>query len=221
MPEPEAAIERFALAHRKDAGGRRDAPIPHHDSAIVERGFRMENRQKKLDRKMGVENHTGFFVNADRSVALDRDERAELFVRQLRHRFRNIMDGLALLARQRENRVAAKLRQTTAQLRLKNHHERYGQEDGETANDPADDNEIQQLRNQGQGQKDDRQTGQHLGAAGPAKVEIAIINPDAEQNNFGEASPSLEPDLNEVLDHFAVSRSASVTRNAAAFSFTS
>src|SRR5437763_16670861 len=117
--------------------------------------------------------------------------------------------------------MAAELGQAAAQLRLKNHDERYGQEDGEAANDPADDDEIQQLRNQSQSQEHDRQAGEHFGAARPAKVEIAIINPDAEQNNFGEASPSLEPDLNEVLDHFAVSRSASVTRNAAAFSFTS
>src|SRR5205814_8263932 len=139
-----------------------------------------------LDRKMRIENHAGLFVNADRRVALDRDERAELLVRQLRDRFGNIVDGLALFARQRKNRMAAELGQTTAQLRLKNHHERHGQEDGETANDPTDDDQIQQLRNQGQSQEDDRQAGEHLGAASPAKVEIAIINPDAEQNDFGE-----------------------------------
>src|SRR5437762_1125365 len=126
MPEPEAAIKSLALTYRKDARSRGDAPVPHHDPAIVERGFRMENCEKKFDRKMRIENHAGLFVNADRRVAFDCNERAELFVRQLRHRFGNIVDGLALLARQRKDRVAAEFGQTTAQLRLKNHHERYG-----------------------------------------------------------------------------------------------
>src|SRR5438270_6175032 len=118
MPKAQAAIECFALTYRKDARSRGDAPVPHHDAAIVERSFGMENRQKKLDRKMRIENHAGLFVNADRRVALDRDERAELLVRQLCDRFGNIVDGLALFARQRKNRMAAELGQTTAQLRL-------------------------------------------------------------------------------------------------------
>ena len=145
--------QRLALAHREDASGRGDAAIPHHDAAVMEGGFWMKYGQKQLDGKMGVDDHACFLVNPDRRVALDRDERAELFVGQLGDRFRDVVHSLALLACERENRMAAQFGQTTAQLRLENDDERHGQENGETADDPADDDRFRQLGAQGQGQK--------------------------------------------------------------------
>ena len=41
----------------------------------------------------------GFFINANRRVALDRDQRAELLVRQLRYRFGDVVHRFAFLTR--------------------------------------------------------------------------------------------------------------------------
>ena len=51
MAQTEAAIERFPLADRENAGGRGNAPVAHDHSAIMQGGFRMKKRQEKLDRK--------------------------------------------------------------------------------------------------------------------------------------------------------------------------
>ena len=52
MPKAEAAIKRFALAHRENAGGGSDPTVAHNHAAIVERRFRMEKRKQKLGREM-------------------------------------------------------------------------------------------------------------------------------------------------------------------------
>jgi hypothetical protein len=117
--------------------------------------------------------------------------------------------------------MAAELGQPAAQFRLENYDERHREENREAADDPADDDEVQQLRDQGQGQENDREAGQHFGAAGPAKVEVAVINPDTEQDDLEEAAPAFDPELEDLLHHLAVFKSVSVTRNAATFSLTS
>ena len=80
----------------------------------------MKDSEDQLDRKLSIDYHARFLVNTNRCVALDRDERAELFIGQLRHCLGQIMDGLSLLARQRENWMSAKRSQATPQLRLEN-----------------------------------------------------------------------------------------------------
>src|SRR3954447_4312146 len=117
--------------------------------------------------------------------------------------------------------MPAECGQTTTQLRLKNDDERDRQEDGEAAHDPADDGEIQELRDQRQRQENNRQTCQHLRAARPFEIEIAVVDADAEQQDFEEAAPLIEPELKQLLHHTPVARRASVVRNAAIFSFTS
>src|SRR4051812_9007128 len=117
--------------------------------------------------------------------------------------------------------MPAERRQTASQLRLKNNHQRNREEDGEAAHDPADDGEVQQLRDQRQGQENDRQTRQHLRAARSFEIEIAVINPDAEQHDFEQPAPLIEPELEQLLHHTPLARRASVVRRAAIFSFTS
>src|SRR5256886_6396968 len=56
------------------------------------------------------------------------------------------MHRLALLAREGKDRMASELGQTAAQLRLKNHDQRYREENRETAKEPADHDQIQQRR---------------------------------------------------------------------------
>src|SRR5205814_3164697 len=153
--------------------------------------------------KMRIDRHAGLFVNSDRGIALDRDERAELFIGELRHSFGDVMDGLAFFARERKNWMAAQLSQAAAQFRLENHHQRDGEKNGETPDDPADHDEVQQLRDQGQGQENDGQASEHFRAAGPTEIKIAVINPNTQQDDFNEAAPALDPKLKDLLHHFA------------------
>src|SRR6476646_8572411 len=109
MPQTETAIEGLALAHRENTGGSRDPSVPHDYATIVQRGLWMEDREEELDGKMRINNHARLFINSNRSVALDRNQRAELLVRQLRHCFGNVVDGLSFLTCQGKNRMAAQL----------------------------------------------------------------------------------------------------------------
>src|SRR5712692_5976170 len=99
MTQAQTAIERFALADRKNTGRGGYSPIAHDHSAVMQRGFRMENGQRELDGKVGVERHSCFFVDADGSVTFNRDERAELLVRELSDGFGDVVDRFPLLAR--------------------------------------------------------------------------------------------------------------------------
>jgi len=122
MTQSEASVQCFALTHRENAGRGCDPPVAHDDSAIVKRGFRMKNCQNKLDRKIAIDRHASFFIHANRGVALDRDEGAELFICQLRHCFGKIVDSFAFFAREGENWMSAERGQATPQLRLKDHY---------------------------------------------------------------------------------------------------
>src|SRR5436190_577616 len=221
MPQTEASIEGLPLANRENAGGGGNPSVAHDHSAIMQSGFRVKERQEEFDGKNRIDNDASLFVNADGGIAFNRDERAELLVRQLGYRFREIVDGLALLARQGENRMAPQFGQAAPQFGLENHHKGDGQEDGKAADDPADDHEVQQLRDQGQGQENDRQAGKNFRSARPSKVEIAIINPHTQQDDLNETSPFSDPELNDLLAHITTSRRRSVARKAAAFCLTS
>src|SRR6267143_322511 len=96
--------------------------------------------------------------------------------------------------------MAAEIGQTAAKLGLKNY------------------DELQQRRDEGESQKNNRQPGQHFGAARAAKVKIAVVNSDTEQSYFDDAAPAFEPELEKFLRHDS---SASAARNAATFSLTS
>ena len=65
VPQTKAAIERFALAYRKNASRGCDPAVANDHAAIVQCRFRMKNRQHQLDRKIAVQHDTGFLVNAD------------------------------------------------------------------------------------------------------------------------------------------------------------
>src|SRR5262252_5699207 len=100
VPQPETAIQCFPLAHGKNACRSCDPSVPNDHSAVMQCGFWMKDRQHQFDRKLAVDDDASFLINANRRVALDRDQCAELFVRQLRHRFCQIMDSFSSLARE-------------------------------------------------------------------------------------------------------------------------
>ena len=65
MTQAKTAVERFALTHWKNAGRRGDAAISNNHSPVMQRGLWMKNAQEQFDRKIGIERHASFFVNAD------------------------------------------------------------------------------------------------------------------------------------------------------------
>src|ERR1044071_275531 len=105
----------------------------------------MKKGEEKLDRKNCIDDHAGLFINANGSITFNRNQRPELFVRQLGYSLGNIMDGLTFFARKRKNRVSAQFGKAATQFRLKNYNKSDGQKDGEAADDPANNNEVQEL----------------------------------------------------------------------------
>src|SRR5436190_13580027 len=122
MPQTEASIEGLPLANRENAGGGGNPSVAHDHSAIMQSGFRVKERQEEFDGKNRIDDDACLCVNADGGIAFNRDERAELLVRQLGYGFREIVDRLGLLARQVEIRVAPQLGPATPQFGLENSH---------------------------------------------------------------------------------------------------
>src|SRR6266487_3057073 len=114
--------------------------------------------------------------------------------------------------------MSTQLGQAAPQLWLKNDDQRDGEKDRETAHDPTNHDKVKQLRNQGQRQKNNRQPGQNLGAARSAKIKVAIINPDTEQDDLEDAAPALQPKMQNFFNHCST---ASATPKAPIFSLTS
>src|SRR4029453_8910696 len=131
------------------------------------------------------------------------------------------MNSFSSLTRQRENWMPAKRSQATSQLRLKNHHQRDGEEDREAPDNPSNYHQIQQRGDQGQRKKHNRQSRQHFRPPRPPEVEVAVVNSHPQQKDFHQAAPASEPEINELVNHFVLCRIASLTRNAYTFSFTS
>src|SRR5206468_3664412 len=181
-------------------------------------GVKLRSIRRRWQIEIRIERHSGLFVNADGRVAFDREQRAELFVRQLGDGFGKIVHRLALLTCQRKDRMPPQLGQTASEFGLKDHNEGNGEEHRKTAEEPADHDQVQQRRDESEGEENNRQPGEHFGTARATKVKIAIVNTDAEQNDFNNAAPAFEPELEKFLHHAS---SASAARNAATFSLTS
>ena len=77
-------------------------------------------------------------------------------------------------------------------------HQRHREKYGEAANDPTDHGKIQQLRDQRQRQKNNCEPGQNFRATRPAKIQITVVNPDAQQDDLDRVPPASEPRLNQV-----------------------
>ena len=99
MTEAKAPIECFSLAHRKNACRCRNPSVAQDHAPIMQGGFRVKDRQDQLDRKIAIDHHTRFLVNANGRVAFDGNECAKLLVGQLCHCFGQIVHCLPLFAR--------------------------------------------------------------------------------------------------------------------------
>src|SRR5437588_11634292 len=126
MAQTKTAIQCLTLAHRENAGRSSNSAVADDHAAVMQRRFRMKNAEKQLHRKIRIERHAGFFVNANGCVAFDCQERAKLFIGQLSHRFGEIVDRLPFLTGERKNRVAAEFGQTAPEFWLKDHDQSDG-----------------------------------------------------------------------------------------------
>src|SRR5947209_13256012 len=176
MPQTETAIQRFPLADRENACGRCNPAIPNDDTAVVQSGLGMKNGEQQLDGEIGLKLNACFFVNADGSVSFDGEQSAELFTGELCYCFGKVVNHFPLLAAKGKNRMPAQFRQGAPKFRLENNNQGDSQKDREAVNDPANDGQFQERRDQGQSEKNDRETGQHLRTPGPAEIKVAIIN---------------------------------------------
>src|SRR5215216_1469450 len=98
------------------------------------------------------------------------------------------MNSFSSFARQRENWMPAKRSQATSQLRLENHHQRDGEEDRETPDDPANYYQIKQRGDEGQREKNNRQSRQHFRPARSAEIEITVVDCHPQQKDFHQAA---------------------------------
>ena len=73
MPQTQAAIESFALAHRENARRRCNPAVTHNHATIMQSGFGMKNGEQQLNGEIGFELNAGLFINANGSVTFDRD----------------------------------------------------------------------------------------------------------------------------------------------------
>ena len=100
MTQPEAPVQRFPLADRKDARSGCNSAVANDDAAVMQRRFWMKDRQDQFDRKLAIHDDACLLVNANRRVTLDRNQCAELFICQLGHCLCQIVDGFSSLTRQ-------------------------------------------------------------------------------------------------------------------------
>src|SRR5437660_1277387 len=95
--------------------------------------------------------------------------------------------------------MSSEFGETPSKFRLKNYDQRDCKKDREAAKKPANDDEIQQSRNQCQSKKNNRESGKNFGAARSAEIEITVVDADAQQNDFDHAAPAFEPKLQDFL----------------------
>src|SRR5262245_57218279 len=111
--------------------------------------------------------------------------------------------------------------QATSELRLKNHYQSDRQTHRKTPDEPSNHHQIKQCGDQRQCEKNNRQPRQHFRPARSAEIEVAIIDGHPQQKDFHQAPPASQPQVNELMNHFALCKIASVTCNASTFSLTS
>ena len=126
----EIRAEVRVARQRQDTAGRRDAAIPDHDRAVMQRRLGIENILEQLRRHVRIDDGAAAHLLIERHAALKNDERTGLGRRQLRAGGNGLRNDIVhaqrlerLCAKARE-RLAAHALEQAAQLRLKDDDER-------------------------------------------------------------------------------------------------
>ena len=128
MPEAQCPVEIFPLADREDAGRRDDPIVPNDHATIMKRCLRKKNRYQKFLRHVAVDIHTTLGEGSNRGISLYRQQRADLPPCKFENRFGNNVDRFFFLGGRRKKLAAAKFRQGSTQLRLKDNDQGDSQE---------------------------------------------------------------------------------------------
>ena len=95
-----------------------DPPLVDDHAAVVQRGFRMKNGRDQFAGKPGIHGHARLRVGLQVDAALQREQRADTLVGELRHGLDQLVHGRLLVAVERKKPVAAEFREHAAQFRL-------------------------------------------------------------------------------------------------------
>lgn len=151
VAEAEVALEVFALAEGEDAAGGDDAGAAEDDAAVMEDGFGVEEGEEEFGGEAGVNFDTGLCNLAEGDAAFEGDECAEALAGKLEDGVAEGVEGFGLAAVAAEPGVGPEFAEGAAELRLEDYDESEGEEDGEAAQHPADDGEVEELADEGEG----------------------------------------------------------------------
>ena len=131
-----------------------------------------------------------------------------------------ISRGFGTFRDEREQPVAAEGRERTPDLGLENHHQGENEEGREIMKKPADDAQLEHLRQEHDGDEEDRERGEHSRAARPTKKQPGEIDADRQKGDLECVAPMRGGELRKVRDVHAL-RMASVIRSASTLGRTS
>ena len=141
----------------------------------MKRRIRIKNRLQQQRRHFRLQMDCTVLECRHPDLTLEYDQRAGLAASHLRHSRNGLPDRLFLHIGMMRKRFAAKLRERTPQLRLKNHHQRHRRDRPEILQQPVEHFKLQHICQQSEKNQDDHASGQHTGSAGPAqKIQQTI-----------------------------------------------
>ena len=122
------------------------AVVVNDESAVVQNGLGMENRQREFLRIIGIESDAGFDEGLEGDLAFHRDQGAEALAGDFKDRIGDFFDGFAFFKSRSEEGMAAEIGQRPAKFRLEDDDQGDGEKDRQAAQDPANDQQIEELR---------------------------------------------------------------------------
>ena len=110
----------------------------------------MKDRQQELLGEGRVQLYAALRHGIQGDVPFQRDQGPESLAREVEHRVGDLLDLLAALQGRGEEPMTPQLVQGAAQFGLEDHHQRDRQEDRKALEEPAENGQIEKLRDEGQ-----------------------------------------------------------------------
>ena len=140
-----------------------------------------------------VESDAGVELFLEADITLDVEERSDPFFREVEHGIGKTFEEIdAAAAVEGEQAVAAKARETGAQLGLENHDQRERQHRRRAGDDPLDHLELDDGGNQRQHDEDGPEADEDLRAPGGPEGAINLIDAGGEEKDLNAVPPVLD-----------------------------
>ena len=189
VAQPQITVQILALAERKNAGRRYDAVVAYNQPTIMQDGLGMEDGEDEFRGVVAVDIHSGLGELAEIDVAFQGDKRAEAFAGELEDGIDQLFHRFVVAGGGSEPPVGAQFGECPAQFRLENHDESDGQEAEEAAQHPADDNQVQQLADEGEGEENECQPDEDARSMRAAEIKVNIIENHRDEKNLHRRAP--------------------------------